>query len=98
MPLENRQAVYAWMIQWLKAGQGDATELPLATLPNDQLNVTANGYVGGLDIYQVIGATPRDQNSVAEMLPAVQGLVQNNGQAPLPQYGAITDLGTYVSQ
>jgi len=98
MPLENRQALYAFMIQWLKGGKGDATELPLNVLPNDQLNVTANGYVGGLDIYQVIAATPRDPNSLEEMLPAVQRLIQNNHQAPLPQYGAITDLGSYVSQ
>jgi hypothetical protein len=97
MPLENRQAVYAFMIKWLNGGKGDATELPLNQLPNDQLNVTPNGYVGGLDIYQVIAAT-RAPNFFAELLPAVQRLVQNNHQAPLPQYGALTDLGSYVSQ
>ncbi len=86
------------MIQWLKGGKGDATELPLNVLPNDQLNVTANGYVGGLDIYQVIAATPRDPDSADELLPAVQRIIQNNHQAPLPQYGAIADLGSYVSQ
>src|SRR6185295_1327258 len=44
-PLETREALYAWMIRWLKDGKGDAHELELPLYPDHELQVTKSGQV-----------------------------------------------------
>jgi dienelactone hydrolase len=56
-PLPVREAIYAWMIRWLKDGQGDAKEATVHLLPVHELLATKTGQVseeGSRDIYQVI--------------------------------------------
>jgi cephalosporin-C deacetylase-like acetyl esterase len=44
-PLETREAMYEWMIRWLKDGHGDFHEQPVHLYPNHELLVTATGHV-----------------------------------------------------
>ena len=57
-PLETREALYAWMIRWLKGGAGDAREQDVPLYPDHDLQVTASGQVedepGSRWLYQVI--------------------------------------------
>ncbi|MGB6111557.1 MAG: acetylxylan esterase [Acidobacteriaceae bacterium] len=45
MPLVSREAVYEWMIRWLKNGQGDPDEQPVKMFTNHELQVTPTGHV-----------------------------------------------------
>jgi Acetyl xylan esterase (AXE1) len=60
MPLEAREAVYKWMIRYLKDGQVDFHEQPVEMFTNHQLQVTASGNVenepGSRKLYQVLRA------------------------------------------
>ncbi|HEX5410768.1 MAG TPA: acetylxylan esterase [Terriglobia bacterium] len=60
MPIEAREAVYQWMIRYLKNGQGDFHEQPAGMYTNHQLQVTASGNVenepGSRKLYQVLRA------------------------------------------
>ena len=40
MPLVSREAIYEWMIRWLKDGQGDFHEQPVKMYTNRELLVT----------------------------------------------------------
>lgn len=57
-PLVSREAVYKWMIRWLKDGQGDYHEQPVRLYNNFQLLVTPTGHVddiaGSRKVYQLI--------------------------------------------
>jgi len=57
-PLVSREAVYQWMIRWLKDGQGDSHEQPVRLYSNFDLLVTATGHVedipGSRKLYQLI--------------------------------------------
>ncbi len=57
-PLETREAIYEWMIRWLKNGQGDPHELPVKQYTNHELQVTASGNVeneaGSRKLYELI--------------------------------------------
>jgi hypothetical protein len=57
-PLESREAIYEWMIRWLKDGQGDSHEAPVHLFANHELQVTASGHVdsetGSRKLYQLI--------------------------------------------
>ena len=44
-PLENREAIYEWMIRWFKNGQGNPHEEPVKLYPNFELLVTRSGRV-----------------------------------------------------
>jgi len=44
-PLETREAIYEWMIRWLKDGRGDFHEQPVTLYANHELLVTASGNV-----------------------------------------------------
>jgi dienelactone hydrolase len=67
-----REAIYEWMIRWLKDGHGDSTEQSVNLVPDRLLQVTPKGQVsllpGSRDIYQVINQTPRSHGSQAELL------------------------------
>jgi Acetyl xylan esterase (AXE1) len=58
MPLVSREAVYEWMIRWLKNGEGDFHELPVKMYTNHDLLVTASGNVeeepGARKLYQLL--------------------------------------------
>jgi len=57
-PLVSREAVYKWMIRWLKDGQGDFHEQPVRLYNNFELLVTPTGHVndlpGSRKVYQLI--------------------------------------------
>jgi hypothetical protein len=59
MPLVSREAVYQWMIRWLKNGKGDYREQPVPMFSNGELLVTRSGHVederGSRKLYQVLG-------------------------------------------
>ncbi len=48
MPLQSREALYRWMIQWMKNGQGDFHEQPVTMFPETSLLVTPSGHVEDL--------------------------------------------------
>ncbi|HTW79463.1 MAG TPA: acetylxylan esterase [Terracidiphilus sp.] len=48
MPLVSRDAVYEWMIRYLKNGEGDAHEQPVKMFSNGELMVTQTGHVEDL--------------------------------------------------
>jgi dienelactone hydrolase len=53
-PLEIREAIYEWMIRWLKDGRGNFREEPVEMAPDFDLLATQTGQVEGHQIYQVI--------------------------------------------
>lgn len=57
-PLASREAVYQWMIRWLKNGRGDFHEQPVKLYINHDLQVTQSGRVedmpGSRKLYQLI--------------------------------------------
>ncbi len=57
-PLVSREAVYRWLIRWLKDGQGDFHEQPVKLYTNHDLLVTRTGRVedepGSRKLYQLI--------------------------------------------
>ena len=57
-PLVSREAIYEWMIRWLKDGQGDPREQPVTLYPNQDLWATPTGHVddlpGSRKLHQVI--------------------------------------------
>jgi cephalosporin-C deacetylase-like acetyl esterase len=58
MPLVSREAVYEWMIRWLKNGDGDPHEQPVQMFSNHELQVTSTGNVegepGSRKLYQLL--------------------------------------------
>ncbi len=75
-PLETREAIYGWMIRWLKNGAGDAREGAAVPLYADRdLQVTSSGQVedepGSRKLFEVIRAefsSRREPRSVAPLL------------------------------
>jgi len=53
-PLEIREAIYEWMIRWLKDGRGNFREEPVEMAPDFDLLATETGQVEGRQVYQVI--------------------------------------------
>jgi dienelactone hydrolase len=57
-PLVSREAVYGWLIRWLKDGKGDPHELPVKLYPNQDLWATRTGHVddepGSRKLYQLL--------------------------------------------
>ena len=58
MPLASREALYQWMIRWLKNGDGDFHEQPVRMFSNDELRVTPTGHVedepGSRKLFQLL--------------------------------------------
>ena len=58
MPLVSREAVYDWLIRWLKDGQGDPHEQPVKLYTNQELWATRTGHVqdepGSRKLYQLL--------------------------------------------
>lgn len=97
-PLEVRQAIYSWMIQWLKGGVGDPIEQSVALLPDSSLQVTPGNYVGGSDIYTVIRQIPSQRGSIPELVSFLNQFIQYTPQISPPAYGSPVDHGTYTAQ
>ncbi len=53
-PLEIREAIYEWMIRWLKDGRGNYREEAVEMLPDFELFASDKGQVSGRDIYEII--------------------------------------------
>jgi dienelactone hydrolase len=53
-PLEIREAIYQWMIRWLKDGRGNFREEPVEMALDSDLLATPAGQVEGRQMYQVI--------------------------------------------
>lgn len=54
-PLPVRQAIYEWMIRWLKDGKGEARENEsIALLPEHELWASEKGQVGGRELFEVM--------------------------------------------
>ena len=53
-PLKVREALYGWMIRWLKDGKGDAAEQQVDLVPDHMLWATEAGYAGGRELHEFI--------------------------------------------
>jgi len=89
-PLETREAIYEWMIRWLKDGRGDFHEQPVKIYNNYELLVTSSGHVddepGSRKLHQLIldGYRARQrQGSIPELVAELRKLnIPSSGAAP----------------
>ena len=89
-PLVSREAVYEWMIRWLKDGQGDFHEQPITPHANHELLVTRSGHVedepGSRKLYQLIlddFRAKKRQGAIPELLAELRRLnVPTSGSPP----------------
>jgi cephalosporin-C deacetylase-like acetyl esterase len=89
-PLESREAIYEWMIRWLKDGQGDFHEQPVRLCTNHELLVTPTGRVedepGSRKLYQFILAdfrAQKRQRTIPELLAELRKLgIPTEGSSP----------------
>ena len=89
-PLVSREAVYQWMIRWLKDGRGDFHELPVKTYTNYELLVTPTGRVedepGSRKLFQLIledYQTKQHKGTTAELVTKLRSLkIPTDGSAP----------------
>jgi dienelactone hydrolase len=77
-PLVVREAIYEWMIRWLREGRGEPREESVALLPDHELLVTPKGQVDGRELYEIIAETPRQEGSAAELTRVARDLVAAN--------------------
>ena len=89
-PLESREAVYKWMLRWLKNDVGHYHEQPVTLLNSFQLQVTPTGHVddlpGSRKVYQLIlddyHAKMR-QRTIPELLSELRRLgIPSDGASP----------------
>jgi len=89
-PLVSREAIYEWMIRWLKDGHGDSHEQPVKLYTNHELLVTRSGHVqhepGSRKLYQLIldeFRAKKRQKTIPELLIELRRLkVPSEGSAP----------------
>ncbi len=97
-PLETREAIYQWLIRWLKNGRGDFHEQPVTNYANHELLVTKTGHVddepGSRKIHQLIldeFHAKQHQGTVAELNAELRRLkIPSEGGAP-PQARILND-------
>jgi dienelactone hydrolase len=77
-PQVVRQAIYDWMVRWLKPDAGGATDEVTDLLPDDALLVMEKGQVSGRELYEIIRETPRSQGTLEELSAFVTRLVDDN--------------------
>ncbi len=90
MPLASREAVYKWMIRWLKNGQGDYHEQPVTMFPEAELLATPSGHVedlpGSVKLHQILRADLKreeKQASVPDLAAELKNLqISTDGSAP----------------
>jgi hypothetical protein len=89
-PLASREAVYQWMIRWLKDGQGDFHEQPVHLYTNFDLLVTPTGHVedipGSRKLYQLIlddFHAQKRQGTIPELQAELRRLgIPSDGSSP----------------
>ena len=88
-PLVLREAIYEWMIRWLKDGNGSATEQDVPTVAEHELFATKTGQVaelsGSRDVSDFIGddlAKQRKPGTRPELLEMLRTLVNPPLAAP----------------
>jgi dienelactone hydrolase len=89
-PLVSREAVYQWMIRWLKDGQGDYHEQPVRLYNNFELLVTPTGRVedvpGSRKLYQLIlddFHAKKRQGTIPELQAELRRLqIPSDGSSP----------------
>ena len=89
-PLVSREAVYQWMIRWLRNGEGDFHDLPAKLYPNQELLVTRTGHVedepGSRKLFQLIHddmVAKRQPLPTAALLAELRDLkIPTDGTAP----------------
>jgi dienelactone hydrolase len=86
-PLEIREAIYQWMIRWLKDGRGDFREEPVELALDFDLLATPSGQVEGREMYQVIQQSFRErmkQGNSEQLLAEIRKWSEDRaGQPPL---------------
>ena len=90
MPLASREALYRWMIRWLKNGEGDFHEQPVTMFPDAELRATPSGHVddlpGSLKLHQLIRADLQEeekQGSIPDLVAELKQLqISTDGSAP----------------
>jgi hypothetical protein len=73
-----REAIYEWMIRWLRGGEGEAKEEQVELVPDYELLVTERGQIDGTDLYRIIERTPRQKGTTEELKTFVSNLVEVN--------------------
>jgi cephalosporin-C deacetylase-like acetyl esterase len=89
-PLETREAIYEWMIRWLKDGKGDFHEHAVKPYTNSELLVTPSGHVedqpGSRKLYQLISDefhAKQRQGTIPELLAELRRLnIPSEGAPP----------------
>jgi len=89
-PLASREAVYEWLIRWLKDGHGDFHEQPVKIYANHELLVTKTGRVedepGSRKLHQLILDSyyaKRKPGTMPELAAELRGLkITSSGSAP----------------
>jgi cephalosporin-C deacetylase-like acetyl esterase len=89
-PREVREAIYEWMIRWLKEGKGDWREQSVKLYPDHELLVTRSGQVAdepqSRDLYQHILEEYRNRKtkgSDQELMAELRRLIPANESKPL---------------
>ncbi|HXG34324.1 MAG TPA: acetylxylan esterase [Bryobacteraceae bacterium] len=106
-PLEVREAIYEWLIRWLKNGEADFREQPVETLPDHLLFASKSGQVseeGSREIHEII--LERFQNrrtagelNVKELLDYLRSLMNPVRETPLEvKTGEILPSADYTTQ
>ena len=85
-PLEVREAIYEWMIKWLKDGKGSKDEEKVHMYTNQELQATKSGQVavdyGSRDLQEILKenlAAKKKQGSVAELRAELNKLIDEQG-------------------
>jgi hypothetical protein len=76
-PSVVRQAIYDWMVRFLKPA-GGATDEATDLLPDQALLVTEKGQVEGRDLYEIIKEAPRAKGTSDELSAFVSRLIADN--------------------
>jgi cephalosporin-C deacetylase-like acetyl esterase len=90
VPLVSREAIYQWMIRWLKNGQGDCHEQPVELYTNSDLQVTSSGRVedepGSRKVHEFLRddfQAGKRQEGIPELLAELRRLtIPSDGSAP----------------
>jgi hypothetical protein len=95
-PLMVREAIYDWMIRWLRNGDGSAAEQKIDLLPDHMLWVEERGQTTGRDVSQVINETKRDRAGQAGLAKFVEDLMRANPAVPGAPTGAVKVDGSTI--